>query len=154
MPSRDAPGSLLAQLLRHDESGDEGRIDLGGCVVALPGAAAQEFHADGKLAGLVNCFIALVPTTPSNGATEFAPGTHDPVEFAFGPPPWQDEEQLLPLAPCLGRGELVLFDYRVRHRGCANTSEEARPIAYLVYARKGVEDMYNFPTGRSLFDEH
>ena len=146
------PVLRASMLLSHEESGIDGRIDSAGAVVALPGAAAQAFHADGALPGLVNCFVALVPTTPHNGPTEFLPGSHAPVEFAFAPPPWQDEAELAPVAPCLAVGEIVLFQYRVKHRGRANTSAVPRPLAYLVYAQHGVADDYNFPAENSLFD--
>lgn len=148
------PVLRASMLLSHEESGIDGRIDSAGAVVALPGAAAQDFHADGSLPGLVNCFVALVPTTPHNGPTEFQPGSHDPVDFAFAPPPWQDEAQVAPVAPCLARGEILLFQYRVKHRGCANASAVPRPVGYLVYAQHGAQDDYNFPTDSSLFDEH
>jgi len=48
----------------------------------------------------------------------------------------------------------MIFDYRLRHRGCANGSALPRPVAYLVYAQPGAVDTHNFPTGLpKLLDE-
>ena len=55
------------------------------------------------------------------------------------------------LAPTLAPGELLIFDYRVEHRGLGNRTDASRPVAYITYAPDGVEhDLFNFPVGVSL----
>ena len=48
------------------------------------------------------------------------------------------------MAPALRAGELLLFDFRVMHRGRANHSAARRPVGYVVFARRGVRDLHNF----------
>ena len=39
-----------------------------------------------------------------------------------------------------------MYDYRVFHRGGSNLSgDRMRPVAYVMYARDGTEDTWNFP---------
>jgi hypothetical protein len=52
-------------------------------------------------------------------------------------------------APLVQAGELLLFDYRVRHRGLANGSDEPRPVAYVTYAIGAARDR-NFPDALTL----
>ena len=40
--------------------------------------------------------------------------------------------------PALAAGEVLLFDWRIWHRGLANHSDRDRPVAYVTYARRGV----------------
>ena len=53
------------------------------------------------------------------------------------------------MAPLVRAGELLLFDYRVRHRGLANDCKEPRPVAYLTYAVGEARDA-NFPDACTL----
>jgi len=43
-------------------------------------------------------------------------------------------------------GSVVLFDYRVLHRGRAHAGAEPRPVLYFTYARRWFSDNLNFPT--------
>ena len=45
----------------------------------------------------------------------------------------------------LSAGELLLFDYRLRHRGLANITAAPRPVAYFVFTSPGLSDTRNFP---------
>ena len=45
----------------------------------------------------------------------------------------------------MAAGDLVLFDYRVLHRGLANTCERPRPVFYLALGKPGRLDTSNFP---------
>ena len=119
-------------------------VDRAGCVVSFPGTPAQQVHTDGASHGFFNCFVPLTPVDASNG-TELLPGTHEPVEFALVELPWQDESQMEALTPSLAAGELLLFDYRLRHRGLTNTTAAPRPVAYFVYTCPGLSDTRNFP---------
>ncbi|CAK0879250.1 unnamed protein product [Prorocentrum cordatum] len=130
--------------------------DRAGCVVSEPGAPAQDFHQDGMEPGLVNAFMPLVPVVASNGPTEFRPGSHrsawDLDSGSDGGCAADSDEERPAVAPEVGRGDLLLFDYRVFHRGLANCSAEPRPVAYIVYARHGLSDRHNFPDA-SLVEE-
>ena len=55
-----------------------------------------------------------------------------------------DERSTQTVAPALRAGELLLFDFRVMHRGRANHSAARRPVGYVVFARRGVRDLHNF----------
>ena len=128
---------------------EDGVRDLfSGCVLSMSGAPAQWPHRDGTDDGMFNCFVPLVPLAEiSAGPTEFALGTHvgDPlpprsvydVTTSAGPPRVTSS----PLAA----GDLVLFDYRVLHRGLANTCERPRPVFYLALGKPGRLDTSNFP---------
>ena len=92
--------------------------------------AAQVWHPDTfKQPGLVNAFLPLVPLSEVNGPTALALGSHRP------PRPCCPRV----VRPLLEAGEVLLFDWRTWHRGCANSSRADRPVAYVTYARRGVE---------------
>ena len=118
-----------------------------GCVVSFPGAPAQHFHADGRARGIANCFVPLVDVPPELGPTRFLVGSH-----AWGhddPYPTRSERRRMDLAPevapPLGMGSVLVYDYRVMHAGGANASETCRPVCYVTRSRRGVEDTWNFP---------
>lgn len=78
--------------------------------------------------------------TERNGPTELRPSTHTGEPRGFVAPR---------VAPLLDAGDVLIFDYRCRHRGLANGSEEPRPVAYAVYALEGARDD-NFPDAATL----
>lgn len=138
-----------------------GRIIRDGLVTSLPGASAQPFHADGRGHGLYNAFLPLVPVRTQG--TEFWTGSHHNEAFAerlkdaetgkyVGESILDDAEvAALIRAPQLERAEgIILFDYRVIHRGRAHDeANEARPIFYRVYAiDDAAEDVHNWPEKR------
>ena len=104
------------------------------------------WHCDGAMAGLVTCFVPLVDVHRRNGPTELRPGSHAAGDvYAFGR--WLDagDPRVACVAPELRAGEVLLFDYRVSHRGRANRSDAPRPVMYIVYSvRPGVRDRHNF----------
>jgi len=113
-------------------------------VSSLPGAPDQHFHPDGTARGLVNCFVPLLDVSLENGSTEIRPGSHCWEQTPWGPAQRWDERSTQTVAPALRAGELLLFDYRVMHRGRANHSAARRPVGYVVFARRGVRDLHNF----------
>ena len=129
------------------------RVDSLGCVTSLTGAPDQHFHPDGTARGLVNVFCPLVPIGLENGPTELRPGSHVWRETALGSSPrWSERSApaVMPLLPDVG-GALLLFDYRLYHRGCANHSPHPRPVAYVAFStRTGVTDAHNFPSDSLL----
>jgi hypothetical protein len=139
------------------------RILRDGLVTSLPGASAQPFHADGRGHGLYNAFLPLVPIRTQG--TEFWVGSHHDEAAAeklkqeetgqyVGDAAILDDAEVAPLlsSPYLSRAEgIILFDYRVIHRGRAHGAHEAgvRPVFYRVYALNGVaEDVHNWPETR------
>jgi hypothetical protein len=152
--------------------GADARLIHAGCVCSLPGSAVQGIHRDGKhlfssgeLGGSVlptHCltvFVPLVPLTAAVGPTQFWPGTH--VTFGDAPRATsmsgsvtfaapessgvQDEVVAVP-------GDAIVFDYRILHRGLANISDQARPLAYFTFAKPWFRDATNY-TKTSLFED-
>ena len=69
---------------------------------------------------MYNVFVPLVPLTACNGPTELRPGSHLHEGNTWG--------HVAPrLAPLLGTGDMLIFDYRLRHRGLANNSSRQHP---------------------------
>jgi ectoine hydroxylase-related dioxygenase (phytanoyl-CoA dioxygenase family) len=59
-----------------------------------------------------------------------------------------------PVTPALKRGDIVVFDYRILHRGRANQSlTRNRPILVLTFAKKWFVDVCNFPK-RSMHERN
>ena len=70
------------------------------------------------------------------------PGTHVLGEF--------DNEALQrerSMVPTLRAGRIVLMDFRTRHRGLGNNSQDDRPLLYFQYSVPGWKDP-NFSTRR------
>lgn len=116
-------------------------------VVSLPGAPDQHIHKDGKLlfddttgAALpchaLTVVVPLIDLDAKTGTTALYPGTHrrESSAQASGPPS----------LPLLKLGGCYLMDYRLSHRGTANTSLKPRPILYVVYSRPWFIDHSNF----------
>jgi hypothetical protein len=139
--------------------GDD-HIDLfQGAVIAEPGAADQQPHMDGghlyqgthgyeqaqNPPHCLNVFVPLVDVTEENGPTEFWPGSHvlTQARAAFA--------GVTPSVSLAGaRGDAIVFDYRVVHRGRENVAETTRPVLYLTSCRSWFRDAQNFPEERLL----
>jgi hypothetical protein len=144
---------------------DQVRIIRDGLVTSLPGASAQPFHADGQAEGLFNAFLPLVRVTTHG--TEFWIGSHTDEGAArrlkradtgaYAGEEILDDDAIARRinSPILGPAEgIVLFDYRVVHRGRGHGGHESgpRPVFYRVFAVAGAaEDTHNWPE-RSLSD--
>jgi hypothetical protein len=157
--------SLVSPVLALCSETPETRILRDGLVTSLPGASAQPFHADGRDGRLFNAFLPLVAVR-SQG-TEFWLGSHkDPLAAGrltqpgsgayVGETILEDADVAARIcAPALSRAEgIILFDYRVVHRGRAHGAHEAgvRPVFYRVFTTDGAEeDGHNWPS-RTLAD--
>lgn len=118
---------------RGDADADKLCVEAVGFVLSLPGAPGQVWHPDSEAqVGLVNVFVPLVPLSDANGPTAVALGSHGGGGAARPSCPRV-------VRPLLDAGEVLLFDWRTWHRGCANTSADDRPVACVTYARRGVE---------------
>lgn len=114
-----------------------------GCVVAFPGADDQHFHADGPDA-FFNAFVPLVDVADDMGPTQFALGTHDDPHAVSRAPTLEFDDDAQLVAPLLSRGDCLLFDWRLLHRGRANTSHMPRPLFYATFTPPGRTDDINF----------
>ncbi|KAG5177617.1 hypothetical protein JKP88DRAFT_264963 [Tribonema minus] len=133
-----------------------------GAFVSLPGATAQQLHAD-----LDHLFFSgphlpphyvtmfLPALTPDDGAldprvgqTEFFPGTHTVAAAAKV----LNGETAPSISPQLQAGDAVLYDARLLHRGLGNSSKSTRrPILYVNFQRSWFEDQQNWGQ-ESVFD--
>ena len=93
----------------------------------------------------INVFYPLVDLSNENGCTEFVPGSHRLGNFNSG-----DDNNF---GLCCKAGGAVLFDYRLKHRGGSNVSQEPRPVLYLAYSKPFFWDTGNTRSERSLLDD-
>jgi ectoine hydroxylase-related dioxygenase (phytanoyl-CoA dioxygenase family) len=133
-------------------------------LVSTPGSAEQGWHADGGHVSITkhlpchcyNIFIPLQDVPLEMGPTEFRPGGHfltrnlGPMMLAakcrktLRPPVW----------PPLQLGDAVLFDYRVLHRGKANTSTTVnRNVLVMTFCEPWFQDILNFPKRSMMMTE-
>ena len=149
-------------------------------LVATPGCPTQSWHADGGHVSLsqhekchvFNVFIPLVDVPLTMGPTELRPGTHyhtrnlAPMMLAAK----ARKTLRAPITPELKKGDALVFDYRILHRGGANTSDDCcgtkdeeeesdnddlgrhRPVLVLTFARRWFKDVCNFPK-RTIFGD-
>ena len=133
-----------------------------GLLHSNPASSEQLWHADGEhlFAGTEHChlpvhslnvFVPLVDITEENGGTEFCLGSHR-LTGASDRIVWQDAahrdrigSQGEPVAFTCRAGSVILFDYRILHRGLANSTQASRPVLYFTYARAWFRDVRNFP---------
>lgn len=132
-------------------------------VVSTPGATEQSWHADGGHVNLhkhlpchcLNVFVPLTNVTTENGPTEFRPGTHFHTRKLVPMMLAAKARKTLrpPVAPTLKLGDVLLFDYRVLHRGKSNSSLDNRTFLVVTVAKAWFKDVLNFPL-KSLYDEN
>lgn len=132
--------------------GDDVVLIHKGVFLSNPGAEAQEYHQDGphlttqnqRPCHAINVFVPLVDLTLRNGPTEFVVGSH--ILDCDG----YDRDNVV--TPGVPAGTPIIFDYRLGHRGLANTSTICRPIVYCTYAAvangKEFRDSVNFSRKR------
>jgi len=122
-----------------------------GCMFSLPGSEQQKLHSDGDHARqdihesphCLNVFVPLVDLFQAIGATELVPRSHFVYNY---------DCRATPVLPCPKAGEVLLFDYRLKHRGMANNSDAPRPLLYLTYSKPSAkyvqQDARNFDKKR------
>ena len=131
-------------------------------VVSLPGAETQAWHSDGPHLNLgkdlpchcLNVFVPLVDVDMTNGPTEMRPGsvtlTRD-LKKAYMRAFLTKKLRAVD-CPTLEKGSVLMFDYRILHRGKANNSTESRPVLVYTFAKPFYIDNMNFPH-KSVMDE-
>jgi hypothetical protein len=164
MPSLQGLQSFLPSIpsLLNAKSWEDVQICHVSLVLAMSGSKEQSWHADGGHVDLqhhqpchcLNIFIPLLDLTSDLGPTELRPGTHYHTRNLVPMMLAAKARKTLqaPVAPLLQRGDVLVFDYRLLHRGLANTSQQNRPILVLTVAQAWFKDVLNFPA-RSLKDQ-
>ena len=132
--------------------GDDVTLIHKGVFLSMPGAEHQNYHQDGPHLNskiqlpchAVNVFIPLVDLTARNGPTEFSLGSH-----ILG---FEGYDKANVYLPQVQAGTPIIFDYRLGHRGLANSGTHCRPILYCTYAAskdgKEFRDSVNFSARR------
>lgn len=136
------------------------KLVMSGVVISRPGCTAQGFHADATEAHqqqaaaaprhrLYTAFVPLVDV--QTDGTQFWVGSHHgDVQARARRSTTRDGRLRVPAesapleAPACRAGGMIIFDYRVLHRGLPNAGRE-RPVAYCVCAMGGAWDNDNFP---------
>jgi hypothetical protein len=130
-------------------------------VISTPGSSEQGWHADGGHVNLqkhlpchvLNVFVPLHDLTLEMGPTELRPGTHyhtrNQAPMMLAAKCRKTLRQ--PVVPMLAIQDVLIFDYRILHRGLANNSSQNRSFLVLTVAKPWFKDILNFPK-RSLDD--
>lgn len=112
-----------------------------GVVTSLPGSVTQAFHMDGQHG--FNAIVPLVDVGAHGTGTEFWPRSHRDESIAAaalaGPLVCAATQEVV--QPKLRAGDVLLYNYRVVHRGPENQGPHIRPLYYSAYAA----DTWNFP---------
>ena len=153
---------ILSQVLTS-LLGSQFSISSFGSVVTLPGAEDQPIHFDhpplfesekdcnSLPPHAITVVVPLVDIEEETGSTAIWEGSHrkagarDQLVSLMSEPSWSGSVHPLPKL-----GDAYLMDYRVIHGGMANSSDQARPILYLVYSRPWFRDclLYTSPSPR------
>ncbi|KAG1708023.1 hypothetical protein DVH05_024708 [Phytophthora capsici] len=121
----------------------EYHLEYIGCVLSRPGDADQNWHLDGvhrnqqvqEPVDRLNVFVPLVAITDETGGTEMKLKSHIHDDGARGTA-FEGYQDLPSVTACVEAGTPIVMDYRVWHRGLANTSEKTvRPLLYFKYAK-------------------
>ena len=115
-----------------------------------PGSSGMRWHRDGEYlekgyeqadADCLNVFVPLIDVTAADGPTEFMPGSHYGAALHDSGEELAEEGELPACSPLLQRGDAVVFDFRLVHRGTPNVNDgrqgRSRPMLYIIYGRSG-----------------
>jgi ectoine hydroxylase-related dioxygenase (phytanoyl-CoA dioxygenase family) len=153
--------------LIHSLLGPQAKLVYAGLILSFPNSADQPWHQDGEaLFGGVdvgelppyalNVFVPLESVTPELGPTEFWVGSHTEStcrEVMEQLQTGNDTNDNI-ISPLLQKGDVLIYDYRICHRGTRNLSTtEVRPMLYLMYARPWFHEHLNFGTDRLFPDK-
>lgn len=129
-----------------------------GFIFSAPGSVDQPWHQDGSplfpdartTAMLptyaINVFVPLESADVETGPTEFVVGSHRDVTTTTHSD--DNDDRVVALLP--QTGDVVLYDYRICHRGTRNVSNRTRTVLYLMYARPWFKEHLNFGTEQLL----
>jgi len=139
-------------------------INMFSSVTSLPGAPTQHWHRDAgalfeydEFPYSLPChgalmFVPLVDLVKENGATEFYPKAHHQCHSKDRTDLHDGGNRQLLVCPFVKermmvtgkRGTVILFDYRMLHRGGPNNSDEPRSVMYLSWVREWWVDRINY----------
>jgi ectoine hydroxylase-related dioxygenase (phytanoyl-CoA dioxygenase family) len=91
--------------------------------------------------------VPVVDVNSENGPTEFLMGSHTNVP-AFSDKDREQPTRSFPIPA--NKGDAVIFDIRIRHRGTPNNSPKVRPIIYMSYVAAWYRDEVNFKLPQSF----
>jgi Phytanoyl-CoA dioxygenase (PhyH) len=156
---------IIDKILYGGAAADESlrpRLVYAGWILSEPGSADQPFHQDGiplfptgsELLPpyAINVLIPLQDTTVELGPTEFMLQSHRRSESFSSSSATSSSSVISPLPQ---RGDMLLYDYRVCHRGTSNLTNDntLRSVLYLLYARPWFKEHLNFGTERLLTEK-
>jgi len=105
-----------------------------------PRHASQELREEFHPAHALTCFTALLDVHEALGATSFEPYSHLDVDRVD----YYHPQRRKFITPTPGAGSIVVWDFRVLHRGNANrTEDELRPCLYSTLAMPWFVDSVN-----------
>lgn len=127
-------------------------------IMATPNAAEQHWHADGEHLDMakhqkvhcLNVFVPLIDVTERRGPTEVYPGSHY-ITRQESPMKIDPNALKPPFAPTMNVGDILVFDYRLLHRGKPNLSRINRPMLVFTFSHPWFQDAKNWPK-RSLYE--
>lgn len=99
-------------------------------VDSIPGSTSQLYHVDNAKKG-ITIVIPLVDINEKNGGTEMIIGSHN--LFTLKNINEIDIKKLSIVNPLLEKGQAIVMDSRVIHRGMPNNSNLNRPILVIRY---------------------
>lgn len=127
-----------------------------GSVVSLPGAQDQNLHYDHPFlfdddeidpvlpSYAITAIVPLIDITEETGATIMGKYTHRL------PSDLKPEHGAEVIYPFTSAGAVILMDFKLRHGGMANRSEQPRPILYNIYSRPWFRDCVNYAKQASV----
>jgi len=124
-------------------------IEAFGMMMATAGCPAQKMHRDGGTLFPEAGVDAILPATALTVAIPLVDvdETTAPTAIFCGTHRFTEPEGTQPEIPALKRGDVLVWDFRVLHYGCANLTERDRPLAYFTACRPFWIDHKNFLDG-------
>jgi hypothetical protein len=145
--------------------GRTAKLVYAGLILSFPESSDQPWHQDGAALFddndgfssethlppyALNVFVPLDKITEEIGPTEFHVGSHftsaaKKIMQSFSSDGKSNNISEGAIGPLLDRGDVLIYDYRICHRGTRNLSEnKTRPMLYLMYARPWFHEHLNF----------
>ncbi|MCB0967819.1 MAG: phytanoyl-CoA dioxygenase family protein [Ilumatobacter sp.] len=136
----------------------------------IPGGEAQPLHRDHAVPTpgvplYLHAVVALDAFTVASGATRIVPGSHreatDEPVTQNGPPPEVDTEpnaavhddrESEAVHVGLQPGDALVYDATCVHAGSANTTDHPRRALHVLFARRWVQPLWDFPGSLSADD--
>ena len=159
--SKDVVANKFLLPIIHSLLGESAKLLYAGLILSFPDSADQPWHQDGSALFdehdvfssdihlppyALNVFIPLDHVSLEIGPTEFYLGSHfSEVARGIIQENTTHVQGIPAIGPLLNRGDVLIYDYRVCHRGTSNlTMDKTRPMLYLMYARPWFYEHLNF----------